>query len=97
MAFVHALVATAVAKSVSLDCARGLIKSCDRVGSKRRRSKENVHIKNFAATVHHGLFISEKFLNSKTDSHDFQGITNKHNLKAGRVVGRISFDSFMII
>ncbi len=84
MAFVHALVAAAVAKAVSLDCARGVMSSCDRMGSKRRRSKKQYTSYNEA--IAHGIYFSEKFLNSGKSRHDVLDMASKHNLRAGRLV-----------
>ena len=80
----HALVAAAVAKAVSLDCARGVVTSCDRMGAKRRRSKKQYSNQNQA--IAHGMYFSEKFLNSGKSSSDLQDVVSKHNLRAGRLV-----------
>lgn len=86
VAFVHALVAAAVAKSVTVDCARGLITSCDRLLSLRQQSKAgSLHVKGYDAFIQYGLRFSVKFLNSREDGNDFQGVVNKHNLKTGRL------------
>ena len=84
-AFVHALVAASVAKAISLDCARGVITSCDKMGSKRRRSKKEYV--GYDQAITHGLYFSEKFLNSGKSSDDIQGVVDRHNLRAGRLVG----------
>lgn len=84
VAFVHALVAAAVAKTVSLDCARRLMSSCDRLGSKRRRAKKQYG--SYDVAIAHGMYFSEKFLNSGKSRQDAQGIVDKHNLRAGRLV-----------
>lgn len=84
VAFVHAIVAAAVAKTVSLDCARGVISSCGKAGSKRRRSKKRYATYNEAIT--HGIYFSEKFLNSGKSIYDVQGSVNRHNLRVGRLV-----------
>ena len=87
MAFVHALMAAAVAKSVMVDCAKGLITSCD--SSARRQFKPALHIRGYDTFILHGLRFSVKFLSSRKDGNDFQGIMNKHNLRAGRLVSQI--------
>ena len=85
MAFVYALIAAAVAKTVSLDCDRGVVTSCDKLGAKNRRSR----YADQNEAVAHGLYFSEKFLNSGRSNHDLQDVVVKHNLRAGRLVGEI--------
>ncbi|CAB3978975.1 Wnt-10a [Paramuricea clavata] len=84
VAFVQALVAASVAKAVSLDCARGVMSSCDKIGSKKRRSKKDYV--NYNEAIAHGIYFSEKFLNSGQSSHDVQGMVSRHNFRAGRLV-----------
>jgi hypothetical protein len=93
VAFAQALVAASVAKAVSLDCARGVMSSCDKIGSKKRRSKKEYV--NYNEAIAHGIYFSEKFLNSGQSSHDFQGMVSRHNFRVGRLVGNhISFSTF---
>ena len=94
VAFVHALVAAAVAKTVSADCARGVMTSCDKAGSKQRRSKKRYVSHNEAIT--HGIYFSEKFLNSGKSIHDVQGSVNRHNLRAGRLVWTFFLLKFLL-
>ena len=83
----HALVAAAVAKAVSLECSRGAVSSCDKMGAKRRRLRKQYANQNQA--IAHGMYFSEKFLNSGKSNHDLQDVVSKHNLRVGRLVRKM--------
>ncbi|XP_046859711.1 protein Wnt-2b-like isoform X2 [Xenia sp. Carnegie-2017] len=84
VAFVHALIAASIARTVSLDCLMGGIPSCNRRGSKRRRTKAEYSRHNKA--ISHGIYISEKFLNSHKKSRDTPEMVKRKNYRVGRMV-----------